>query len=178
MVIDNNDILTGLEQGNHDKVVALCEPIRYYYLHKTNFWNLFTGYRDDFLQEGRIAILKCINAYDYRGRFTTFVHTAIRNALYSFVKKMDLFGNMKNIDLKDDITYDDLDESCNVKALTLIDELMDSIHLHKHKDILHPYFLDGKTQTEVAKDLGVSQQWVNIVVNNFKKEVKELYGIE
>lgn len=178
MVIDNKEILAGLEQGDHDKVVALCEPIIYYYLHKTNFWNIFVSYRDDFLQEGRIAIVKCINAYDYRGRFTTFVHTAIRNALYSFVKKMDLFGNMKHLELKQEIA-DDADESGNtMKALTLVDELIDNIEHHKNSDILKRYFLEAKTQTEVAKELGVSQQWVNTIVNNYKKEIKELYGIE
>jgi RNA polymerase sigma factor (sigma-70 family) len=174
MVIDNKEILESLEKGDHEKVVALCEPIIYYYLHKTNFWSIFTSFRDDFLQEGRIAILKCINAYDYRGRFTTFVHTAIRNALYSFVKKMDLFGNMKNVELKLEIADDDL----SMKPLTIVDDLIDNIEHHKHKDILKGYFLDGKTQTEVAKDLGVSQQWANTVINQYKKEIKELYGIE
>lgn len=175
MVIDNKEILASLEQGDHDKVVALCEPIIYYYLHRTNFWNIFVSYREDFLQEGRIAILKCINAYDYRGRFTTFVHTAIRNALYSFVKKMDLFGNMKHLELKTEIA-DDSDQSD--KPNNLIDDLIDNIEQHKNRDILSGYFLQGKTQTEVAKELGVSQQWVNTVVNNYKKEIKELYGIE
>lgn len=176
MVIDNNEILESLEKGDHEKVVALCEPIIYYYLHKTNFWNIFTSFRDDFLQEGRIAILRCINAYDYRGRFTTFVHTSIRNALYSFVKKMDLFGNMKNVELKLDVAEGDDDFSD--KPLTMIDDLIDNIEHHKNRDILKGYFLDGKTQTEVAKDLGVSQQWVNTIVNQYKKEIKELYGIE
>ena len=176
MVIDNKDILESLEKGDHDKVVALCEPIIYYYLHKTNFWSIFTSYRDDFLQEGRIAILKCINAYDYRGRFTTFVHTAIRNALYSFVKKMDLFGNMKHLELK--LEMADNSDELSMKPLTLMDDLIDNIENHKNKDILSRYFLQGKTQTEVAKDLGVSQQWVNTIVNQYKKEIKDLYGIE
>jgi RNA polymerase sigma factor (sigma-70 family) len=175
MVIDNNDILKSLESGDHNNVVALCEPIIYYYLHKTNFWSIFVSFRDDFLQEGRIAILKCIHAYDYRGRFTTFVHTAIRNALYSFVKKMDLFGDMKNVELKLEMSDE---QELHIKPITIIDELVDNMELHKNKDILKGYFLEGKTQTEVAKGLNVSQQWVNTIVNQYKKEIKELYGIE
>lgn len=174
MTIRNDLIVKAIETGEHDRVVALCEPIIYYYLHKTNFWNIFQNERDDFLQEGRVAILKCINAFDYRGRFTTFAHTAIRNAIYSYVKKMNLFNDLNGIELNDDIDYDEN----AIEYSSIVSDIIDDIKTHQKRDILYRYFIMGKTQVEVAKELGMSQQWVNIVVNEFKKAVRETYGID
>lgn len=173
-MINNNKILEALEKGDHNTVVALCDPIIYYYLHKTNFWNLFSAERDDLLQEGRIAVLKCAKTYDGRNKFSTYAHSAIRNAIYSYVKKMNLFNNMKFDELTDDINSDEE----IVKPLTLIEDLLDNFGKENHKGILHAYFVADKTQTEVAKMFGVSQQWVNTIINGFRKELKEIYGIE
>jgi RNA polymerase sigma factor (sigma-70 family) len=173
-MINNEKILKSLEDGDHDNVVALCEPIIYYYLHRTNFWNLFSAERDDLLQEGRIAVFRCAKTYDGRNKFSTYAHAAIRNAIYSYVKKMNLFNNMKFDELTDDINSGEE----IVKPLTLMEELLEKFGKENHKEILQDYFINNKTQTEVAVKFGVSQQWVNTIINTFRKELKEVYGIE
>ena len=170
-MINNDNIIKLLNDKNYDQVIKECETIIYHYLHKTNFWTIFPNDRDDMTQEGRMAIYKCCMTFDNRNKFTTYIHTAIRNAIYNYVKKMRMFdyANMVEVDL--DIIPSETDTSDKY------DMVMGDLTNHKNSDILRMYFVENYTQQDIADKMNLSQQWVGSLVNNFKKEMEVKYGI-
>jgi RNA polymerase sigma factor (sigma-70 family) len=176
MNIDNKELLKDLQANNRDLVIQKCEPIIYYYLHKLGFWQHFPAERDDLLQEGRIALLKCIQRYNGKAQFTTYAHNSVRNALYNYVAKMKLYkyGNLQ--ELPDDVENENIS---TMKTLTLYDDVIEDIEKIENesvKKIIKFYFILEYTQQEIADELKVSQQWAAQVIGNFKKEMKEKYG--
>lgn len=174
MHINDTTIREYIEAGKHDLVIKACEPIIYHYMHKTGFWRTFKSDRDDMLQEGRIAILKCMETYDGRTQFTTYVHSAIRNALYSYVRKSKLYEATSVVELD----FDVYDQQADMETISMYNTIFGEISAHKHRGILKMYFISGLTQQEIAERVQTSQQWVAWVCNAFKKEMQEKYGLK
>lgn len=165
------ELETAIKDGDKNKVILLCEPIIYHYLHKLGFWYSYENDREDFVQEGRLAILRCLETYDGRGLFTTYVHSAIRNYLYNYVKKNDLREVYRNIELNTEV-IEDVDD---LSTKLLYDDVVRDI-LDDGNEIVMMYFLEQKTQKEIAEDYGCSQQWVSQVLDEFIKKERYKYG--
>ena len=176
-MITNENIVKLLEDKNYDAVIEATETIIYHYLHRTTFWSIFPNERDDLVQEGRLAIYKCALTYDGRNKFTTYVHNAVRNAIYNYVKRMKLFDNINMVELLPDV-YNISDDSDDTAMTKLYEMLMNDLLNDKHSDILHAYFVEEYSQQEIADKMNLSQQWVGTIVNTFKKDMREKYGID
>lgn len=176
-MLDQKIALELLDKNDRETLIKEYEVIIYHYLHKFNLWNTFKSQRDDFLQEGRLAILKALSLYDRRTKLSTYVHSSVRNAMFNYIKKMKLYSTIGDLEYND---YDDNDivdgETPSVETLTLHDEVMKLILRHKHRHILQLYFIDQKSQSEIGKMKGISQQRVAKIINNFRKEARALYG--
>jgi len=173
MTIDklNKSINELIEKGDVDLIIKTAEPIIYHHLHKTHFWDIFPNYRDDFLQEGRMAIWEATKKYNGRVLFSTFAHTLVRNTLYNYVNKMKLFKE-KNLTIP-------LTEGI-IQSTETVDEedffIIDRMEADDNSEILLDYFVLGFSQEETAIRNGLSQQRVSQIVSQFRNKIKEAYN--
>lgn len=174
-MITNEMIVKLLDDKNYDAVIEATETIVYHYLHRTGFWTTFPNERDDLVQEGRLAIYKCALTFDGRNKFTTYVHNAVRNAIYNYVKRMKLYDNLNVVELPIDV-YNNSDDDTAITQL--YEMIMNDLLNDKHSDILHAYFVEEFSQQDIADKMNLSQQWVGTIINNFKKEMGDKYGIQ
>jgi RNA polymerase sigma factor (sigma-70 family) len=173
-MVSNDELIAMLDSKDYNSVLASCEKIIYHYLHRTNFWNIFVSERDDLVQEGRLAIYKCALTYDKRNKFTTYVHSAVRNALYNYVKRVKLFDNINVVEIDKEV-YNNIDDT---PLTELYENVMNELLNSQHSDILHSYFVDEYTQNDIAIQKGLSQQWVGTIINNFRRDMNDKYGIK
>ena len=151
-----------------EEILEKYEPIIYYHIHKLNLWKQFPSYRDDFLQEGRMAVLKAYDRYNEQDNVGAYINTTIRNAIYDYAfKEMKLQHNSKNIQYTD-VQYS-LPYNEHADSLGFI--IKDMIDYDKDSDILRSYFIENKTQKDIANEYGVSQQWISLIVRKFKERV-------
>ena len=164
----NENINELIKEGKVDYITESATPIIYFHLHRTKFWDIFPNYRDDFLQEGRMAIWEAIKKYNGKALFSTFAHTVVRNTLYNYVNKMKLF-NQKNLTIP--LTEQTMEsiEYVDTEDLFIRDAINDDVNA----DILEDYFILGLTQNEVAKRNGLSQQRVSQIVRQFQEEMRD-----
>lgn len=171
MTIDklNERIGELIASGEVDLIIKSAEPIIYHHLHKTKFWDIFPNYRDDFVQEGRMAIWEATKKYNGKALFSTFAHTLVRNTLYNYVNKMKLFKE-KNLTIP--LTEGLIESNEAVDEDTFI---LDSIDADLNKAILLDYFVDGLSQEETANRNGLSQQRISQIISEFRSRMKEEY---
>jgi RNA polymerase sigma factor (sigma-70 family) len=172
MTIDklNASINDLIEKGEVDLIIKSAEPIIYHHLHKTHFWDIFPNYRDDFLQEGRMAIWEATKKYNGRVLFSTFAHTLVRNTLYNYVNKMKLFKE-KNLTIP-------LSEELMESSETVDQEdffIIDAMEKDPNSQILLDYFVLGFSQEEAANRNGLSQQRISQIISQFRTEMREEY---
>ena len=154
--------------GIDDKLVQF-EPLIYYHIHKMKLWHQFPSYRDDMLQEGRMAVVKALNEYADKPNVVAYIHSTVRNSIYDFVfKEMKLDKYAKNINYKEGQSSE---EDYNMELTVLIDLMKKD----KNYDMLYDYFIEGQPQSDVATNHDVSQQWVSQIVNTFRDTVREAY---
>ena len=173
MTIDklNKEIRTLIDSGEVDLIIKSAEPIIYHHLHRTHFWDIFPNYRDDFIQEGRMAIWEATKKYNGKVLFSTFAHTLVRNTLYNYVNKMKLFKE-KNLTIP-------LTEEL-VESIEVVDQddffILDAIEKNTNALILMDYFVLGFSQEETANRNGLSQQRVSQIISQFRAEMREAYN--
>lgn len=158
-----------MPNNNIEEQITQLEPIIFYQLHRLNLFKRFHSYRDDFLQEGRLAIWTALTNFDdTRGaKLTTYVNVVVRNFLLNYVRSMKLYENERNIPFDEDAYLVDFDPIENMA------ELITDYGTEAHRGLLTDYFVEGMTQQEVATKNGVSQQWVSNVVSKFRERLKE-----
>ena len=165
----NKNINKLIANGDIDTILKAAEPIVFHHLHKTKFWDIFPNYRDDMLQEGRMAVWEAAKKYNGKALFSTFAHTLVRNTLYNYVNKMKLFKE-KNLTVP--LTEALIESNEKVEEDTFI---IDYIYEDPNKDILIDYFVLRLSQDVVAKRNGLSQQRISQIVTEFRERVKEAY---
>lgn len=166
----NKEVNTLIANGNIDSIIKSAEPIIFYHLHRTKFWDIFPNYRDDFIQEGRMAIWEATKKYNGKALFSTFVHTLVRNTLYNFVNKMKLFKE-KNLTIPLTEQLIESTETVDTEDLFMIQYIEED----ENYEILHDYFVLGFSQSVVAERNGKTQQRVSQIVRQFQDKMREVY---
>ena len=154
---------------NLEALIPTYEPIIYYQLYRLHLYSRFRSYKDDFLQEGRMAIWAALNSFDEsKGtKLTTYINVVVRNALLNYVRSMKLYQNERNI------TFDEQYYSVDFEEPTeSMEELIDTYAPVNHKSILYNYFVEGLTQQDVADKAEVSQQWVSTIIKKFREKLQ------
>ena len=164
----NENINKLIEEGKVDYIIESATPIIFFHLHRTKFWDIFPNYRDDFLQEGRMALWEAVKKYNGKALFSTFAHTVVRNTLYNYVNKMKLFKE-KNLTIP--LTEQTMESIEYVDTEDLF--IKDAIDADPNAPILEDYFVLGFSQEEVAKRNGLSQQRVSQIVRKFQEEMRD-----
>jgi RNA polymerase sigma factor (sigma-70 family) len=174
MKIDNALVLNALNGGKTDEVLSLTEPLIYFQLHNTGLWARFPNYRDDFVQEGKLATLNAIKEWrkDGGASFMTYLHVLIRNRFFTYLRSMRW--------LKGEVDYeldpDNKDLIYDMKPLTLYDTIVEEMNKDDNSLVLKMNFLDEYTQDEIARQLNKSQQWVNTTCLKFRDKMRIKYG--
>ena len=163
----NENINELIAEGRVDYIIESATPIIFFHLHRTKFWDIFPNYRDDFIQEGRMALWEAIKKYNGKALFSTFAHTVVRNTLYNYVNKMKLFKE-KNLTIP--LTEQTMESLEYVDTEDLF--IRDAIREDENADILEDYFVLGFIQSEVAKRNGISQQRVSQIVREFQEMMR------
>jgi RNA polymerase sigma factor (sigma-70 family) len=175
MTIDklNKEIHTLIKDGQVDLIIKSAEPIIYYHMHRTKFWDIFPNYREDFLQEGRMAVWEATKKYNGKTLFSTFAHTLVRNNLYNYVNKMKLFKE-RNLTIPLNELEVESHESVDQEDFFILDYM----EKDPNTDILVDYFVSGFSQEETALRQGISQQRVSQIVREFQTDMREVYGAD
>lgn len=174
MKIDNDLVLKALNEGKTDDVLSLTEPLIYFQLHNTGLWARFPNYRDDFIQEGKLATINAMKEWrkDGGASFMTYLHVLIRNRFFTYLRSMRW--------LKTEVDYeldpDDKDLTYDMKPLTLYDTLVEEMNNDENSLALKMNYLDEYTQDEISRKLNKSQQWVNNVCIKFRDKMRIKYG--
>ena len=166
----NKKINELIANGDIDTILKAAEPIVFHHLHKTKFWDIFPNYRDDMLQEGRMAVWEAAKKYNGKALFSTFAHTLVRNTLYNYVNKMKLFKE-KNLTIP--LTEELIESTESVDTEDLF--MLQYIEENENSNILYDYFVLNFSQSVVAERNGKTQQRVSQIVRQFQEEMKELY---
>ena len=144
-----------------------------------NFKN-YAHIKEDLLQEGYIALLKCEKKYDKtKGSFYNYCKKPVKCAMIKFIEQESKNNFLHYQDLvneNEETTYADItknkeDEIAKVEIKITINEIMDNFQ-DKQKKIIKEFLQFDKTQTQIAKDLNFSIEYVNRVINRFREELK------
>lgn len=174
MKIDKKLLDKAIENKDTEEVLNQCTSIIYFYINKYNFNRRFPSWVEDFVQEGKIAILKGLQDWDNkRASFLTYVHYLVRNAIITAFRKMKWADNENDFNEFDDEKYA---KEYGMKPLTMYETLVEEMEKDKNSETLKLFYLDDYTQDEVAKMVGMSQQWVGNITLSFKKKMRFKYG--
>lgn len=157
---------------NIEQTITEFEPIIYHLLHKTNFWRFFPEYREDFLQEGRMAIVKAVETYNGKAKLSTYIYTLVRNALYDYANTMKLHYQYATLPLNESAIPSqreiDLD-AYYIKETMKEDE---------HYEWLRDYLILDLTQEEIAEKYDTNQQNVSRIIVEFRNKMRKEFNNE
>jgi RNA polymerase sigma factor (sigma-70 family) len=174
MKIDKELLDKAIENKDTEAVLSQCNSIIHFYINKYGFNRRFPSWVDDFEQEGKIALLKALNDWDKnRAGFLTYAHYLVRNAVISSFRKMKWANNENDYNEFEDEKYS---KEYGMKPLTMYETLVEEMEKDVNGNVLKLFYLDDYTQDEVAKMVGMSQQWVGTITLSFKKKMRFKYG--
>lgn len=147
------------------------EPLIYTVLHKIHFWQMFPSYRDDFLQEGRIAINKAIKNYNGKAKLSTYAYVLIRNAIYDYANKMKLHYQYRPLPLNQELISSE--REIDLDAAFAIEKMKES----EYYEWLRDYYIFEDSQSTIAKTYNTNQQNVSRVIVEFREMMRKEFGM-
>jgi RNA polymerase sigma factor (sigma-70 family) len=115
---------------------------------------------EDKMQIGRIAVAQCMEDYDAsRGKFTTLVHMAIRNSIWSAARSASRHNPREEVQLFD--MEKEMDDT------TLVSEFIDSL---SGREL---FVLEGVAKGVTQKQIGSQLRVTATTVKNIKKKIAE-----
>lgn len=141
-------------------------------MHKLGLYKKFPNQRDDFLQEGRLALLHAFNTFDNtRGvQLSTYAYVIVSNSLHRYARNEKLY----RYDLPFEEGYIAVDTDAEEQVI--MEELIALMEEDSNKTILLDYFVRGMTQADAAARNYCTQQRVSQVVNEFRNKVITLWN--
>ena len=122
------------------------------------FWlarrfSLDEGTAKDLLQEGMLALIKAVDAYDVsRGnKFTTYAFYRIRGHMINFLERSEKRAPYP-VDMEEEIAQPG--ECVAVEWRLLLEEAMGALTL-KERDIIQALVVEGKKAGDVARDTAI-----------------------
>lgn len=154
------------------------------YVYNKFFRQKYHEYEDDLIQEGRIALWKCINKYDNdKNCFSTFAVKCIKNSLYMFLRRelacgkrcVSLYEQISNTEglVIEDVVEDNgvgvEEKTCRSDSFKEILKKKNEIKGEKKRSIIEGW-ISGKNCAELGREFGVTKSYCSLVVNEFKKK--------
>lgn len=148
-----------------------------YFVVNKYFKKLNIETKEDLVSEGFLSLVRKAKYYNPdRGSFSTFI---VRTIYLDLIRYLQTHVNKHtsevslNDNIAEDLTYMDIisDNQDDLKYVDLYDSL-NKLPKQKYK-IITEVFLEGKSQVEVAREMGISRQRINVIVNQTLNELKE-----
>lgn len=150
-----------------------------YFVVNKYFKKLNTNIKEELISEGFLSLVNRTSSFDAsKGySFTTYIVKCIYHDLIRYLKKYEYkYLDIISLDEKiseNDLTYLDIIEN-KKEDLKYIDLYTSLSKLPKHKyNLILKIFLEDKTQTAVAKELGISKQRVNKLLNTTLSDLRD-----
>lgn len=145
---------------------------------------------EDVLQEVYTMFITLVYKYNpERASFSYYIHDMLPRYMYSWVQKIHLHSliNCESVEeyalsdpyLKDqDSVYDIFDSLILAQEYEefILNRATRNVRSNTVPQVCYHYFLDKKTCSEIAVELGISYQAVREVINKIKKELKEFFS--
>lgn len=141
-------------------------------MHRLGLYRRFPSHRDDFLQEGRLALLHAQKSYNpNKGvQFSTYAYVIISNTLHRYARNVKLY----RYDIPFEENYATVETDAEEQVI--MEELIGMMKEDTNRPILMDYFVNGLTQAEVASRNYCTQQRVSQVVSEFRNKVITLWN--
>ena len=136
------------DEGAREALIVAYRPLVFWLARR---FSLDEGTAKDLLQEGMLALIKAVDAYDVsRGnKFTTYAFYRIRGHMINFPR-----GEKKGypVDMEEEIAQSG--ECVAVEWRLLLEEAMGALTL-KERDIIQALVVEGKKAGDVARDTAI-----------------------
>ncbi len=137
---------------------------------------------EDMFQTGIIGLLKAINTFDTsKGyQFSTYAFPIVRNELLISFRKskrsvVAAFSLDDNVDIGNgesvpyaEMIADGKDYEENVVNSMLAQQIFERLE-SREKHIFTMFFVESRTQSEISKELGISQSYVSRIISSMGK---------
>jgi RNA polymerase sigma factor (sigma-70 family) len=128
---------------------------------------MFPEYRDDFLQEGRMAILKANETFNGKVKLSTYAYVLIRNSIYDYANKMKIHYHYRPLPLNEAVVASE--KSYNFDAAYVIEQMQQS----EYYPYLRDYFIYEDSQADIANRYKTNQQNVSRIVVEFRERIRK-----
>ncbi len=153
--------------------------------------NVHQSVRDDARQEGRLHYWLCLQRFDAsRAKLKTFVDRRIRGAVVDLIRREDSLtrGQRKAVQDGRELNYTRVEEGAiylaadapSPERLAMAKEAVALLALLPEKDrtLLTKIFLEGRTATNVARELGVAPSGVTHRKMVALRRIREAIGFK
>jgi len=175
MFVDNDKINKALLEKDYQTLIIEIEPVISMFIHKSGLWHSRPSYREDFFQEGRLAVLSVADKWKFDGKaqFASFAYLVVRNRIFNYLKTLRWF--------KDEVDYEFDDEregsfDEEMKPLTMYGTLLEEMEMDEDKDVLKLHYIEEFEQSEIARKLKKKPAHVYFIINRFKDKMRLEYG--
>lgn len=126
----------------------------------------------DLFQEGIMIMIEKLKNYDEsQGTFVNFIYPQVKRDLWEYIKR-----NTKEIPFEYIPNTSGSLESTKSDSKIFIDRLCNSILSRQQRKFFNEYYINDKTQNQIAKKFSVSQQAVSKAMTNINKKVRLYYS--
>ena len=154
------------------------------YIQKTLFT---TQNKDDFIQEGMIGLYKASQTYkpENKTAFSSYAVMCILNQMRMYLRNDKKNPTNKTISLDaevqsaENITIEDtIASNGSVEDKILLKQILEYVNKTQkpRKFLMFTLWLEGRPHQEIGKLLGVSRLYVNKVIHQIRKNIKEYFN--
>lgn len=138
------------DEGAREALIVAYRPLVFWLARR---FSLDEGTAKDLLQEGMLALIKAVDAYDVsRGnKFTTYAFYRIRGHMINFLERSEKRAPYP-VDMEEEIAQPG--ECVAVEWRLLLEEAMGALTL-KERDIIQALLVEGKKAGDVARDTAI-----------------------
>lgn len=135
---------------------------------------------EDKVQECLFALWNAIDNYDDTYKISTYIATICRYNFNNILRKQTRQKEERGSKIISNYNFDFVEEGIDSGSAYENSEkqLWSLIQKYKKRDIIIELIENNKSQYRLAKELGVSKQYINKVYKDFKKYVKESWKHE
>lgn len=167
---NDNELLYLIKNKNDDALSELFDKYEPLIKSKINNFNFPQSQKEDYLQEGKMVLLKAIDTYDeaYNKTFNKYFDLLLTNKFKTLYRKNQLEEEHMTI-LQEDV----IDSTgASSKGYSLKGEITLS---KKEKMIFEEYFINGKKIEEIAKNNDMDRKSVYNTIQRIKQKYAKMH---
>ena len=170
--LDNdNELLYLIKNHNEEALETMFKKYENFIYSKIIKYRFPINLKEDYLQEGRMVLLKAIETYreEYEKTFMRYFELLLQNRFNTLYKNNKRYHS--SVILVESETVDIKDKETNQKDIIIVDT---TSLTNMEKSIYECYFLENKTVQEITKMLNITSKQVYNSVQRIKKKIQKL----